>query len=100
MSKPEPLTKDKVCEFYLKTVNWLKNELGIYKNNIVEQVLLFKAVKVGDIESAVEWLLKELEKELCLEAPHCEGNNMPCEKCKAIVKTKDLIKQAFEGVLR
>jgi len=57
-----------------------------------------EVVRLEDVKSAVQGLLEDVKKEFCLEAPHCEGNNILCEKCKTINKILEKIKKWFADV--
>jgi len=64
----------------------------------IVNVELGRLFLVSDVKSAVQGLLEDVKKEFCLEAPHCEGNNILCEKCKTINKILEKIKKWFADV--
>ena len=94
MTKPEPLTKEK-----------------IFRIGLIEDVYGIKEVKrldYEDVKSAVNWLLKEIEKrEKELEDWHSAkssgvsflGVKDGWEYRNALRWVKDLIKKAFKGVV-
>ena len=72
-----PLTKEKIGE-------------GIFENKYVYEGHSNRLLLVDDVKSAVQWLLKEIEKEFSRYRE--SGSNL-----EESVKTK--IKKAFEGVM-
>jgi len=85
---PEPLTKEKIDE--IEDVDMVTMEA--YDRKIVDY---------KDVKSAVNWLLKEIEKEL----KEVEEPQTLQEKAwvngfiQGLGKAKDLIKKAFSGVI-
>jgi len=107
--KPEPLTKDKIYFVRFKRIShnsWQFQEGG-YIPKLKEK---FEFCLPEDVKSAVEWLLKEIEKEI--ERIEINKSNAPWDykvanlfspESEGFVKglkfAKVIIKKAFEGVI-
>ena len=78
---------------------WEDYAKNIHNINMNKQILVCEFFYLNDVKSAVQGLLEDVKKEFCLEAPHCEGNNILCEKCKTINKILEKIKKWFPDVL-
>jgi len=107
--KPEPLTKKKIKE---EVLNRIKSK---YDKSIYEPILFFDGSDViideliEIIKQRVEWLLKEIEKEI--DRIEINKSNAPWDYrianlfskevdgfIKGLKFAKSLIKKAFEGV--
>jgi len=100
---PEPLTKEKIWQ-----IDIVAGDLVLKRDNFEEIVHEdTKVVKIEDVKTTVEWLLKEIEKEIkkieitlskficeCSDEDYLRGVR------NGFIASTKLIKKAFEGVLR